>query len=166
MIKPDKIKLHNYNYILNIVLITVFLFITGGCKTAQTPSCLTDKQKGLIIRWGDYDNEKKEFNGYLLNTDAEYFSVKGGGLIGKHDEELLGTIDSDNYCKLFHAIRKEFLATQTLNSPGDISRIIEFNNPTTNVILRAVWNPKFQTFGSKGFRKIYDQLQDILKNDK
>ncbi len=153
-------------FIVKAVLIIASILVITGCKTVQTPSCISDKQKGLIIKWGDYDNEKREFVGHIMKTDTEIFSVKSAGLLGNYDKEASVSVAGDDYCKILNNIRKEFLSTQTLNSPGDISRIIEFNNPATNVVLRAVWNPKFETFGSKGFRKIYSQLQDILQNNK
>ena len=62
------------------------------------------------------------------------------------------------FCKRLNTIIDTFSEIQSLYSPGTIGRSIEYINQKTMITKKAIWNPLFQTYGSKEFRAIYDSL--------
>ncbi len=121
------------------------------------PECINEDLEDLLIRWGKLILENRYLEGYEIDSKANLYEVKL-----QNQNYLLkvkkGKIDFATYCGLVSNIRNEFLNVQALHSPGDTSHFVEYINNSLNTYLRALWNPKFQTVLSKGFREIYDSL--------
>lgn len=148
----------------NIILILLIVVFNSSCNTVQDATCIKEANKGVEIRWGEANMETKEMLGYALNTKSELLSTSTVPGYSEFDYDKIGDIPQDIYCEMFKKIRKEFLKTQTLNSPGPkISRYVEYYDRHTNVKLRVLWNPEHKTYWSEGFRGIYDQLQKLVE---
>ncbi len=121
------------------------------------PDCISDNLTDLIIRWGYIILEDKYIEGYELDSFANLYAIKMENLNYIYKKKI-GSYEHTKYCGYLLQIRNEFIKIQTLHSPGDTSRFVEYINQINNTNLRALWNPKFQTVLSKGFREIYDSL--------
>lgn len=137
-----------------------------GEKSSQehhsNTDCIKPGMEKLAITWGDVILKTGEIDGWRLNAKGEVLrftreELNSDSIISKTSE-----IDKSKLCSLISMINSEILKTQALNAPGDISRYVEFYNPETGTNFRAIWNPKFQTVGSKGFRAIYDSLMSVV----
>lgn len=149
------------------ILYSVIIFIgvlVVGCVTPrpETPApCVTAKMTGLELRWGTKDDSSQTVEVFRMNTKGEIFRYAGPRVNDPVDAYLLH-IDQREYCSVASSVNACFLKTQALNSPGRKARFIEYYNPSTDVYLRAVWNPDLQTFQSRDMRKEYDQLMALV----
>ena len=123
--------------------------------------CINEKSKNIEIKWGFYIAESKELYGFKLDTKGQCFLIDKN----KVDESLLLTLSKEEYCDLYFSINKEIIKTQTLNVPADTNAFITFDNPDMNYNFRAIWNPNYETIGSKGFREIFKKLNKALPSD-
>ncbi len=143
----------------------VFGLAVTSCVTPrpQTPApCVTPSTSELVLRWGTEDDSLKTIDVYRMNTKGEIFYYNGTRTTPLNDEYLLH-IDQRDYCSAASSVNSCFLKTQALNSRGRKARFIEYFNPSTDVYLRAVWNPELQTFQSRDMRKEYEQLMSLVK---
>lgn len=162
-----------------MVLSFVFILLLNGCSSPTTkesttnvsfpkdsvvkkPDCVDVQSQRLIIRWGDLNMKTKEIIGYQLNTDCTVYRIKQDSS-KKEYLEIHKEILSTDYCRILKIVRNEAAKTQTLNSPGETSRFVEYAHPESSVFLRFMWNPKFQNDGSKGFRQVFDSLTTLIK---
>ena len=138
--------------------------LLAACRTPRPETvapCVTKDTRDLVLRWGTEDDSLNVIEVYRLNTKGEVFFYKGPRKDSIADEYKLH-IDQRDYCAAASSVNACFLKTQALNSRGRKGRFIEYFNPSTDVYLRAVWNPDLQTFQSRDMRKEYDQLMSIL----
>jgi hypothetical protein len=142
---------------LSALVICIIGLSLISCRT--TPDCISEKDRDLKIRWGEVFITQKVFDGYELDAEAKLYRNSGFTNIKGDDLKLLGNVDKELYCTLLLRIRDEFLKVQALNAPGDTSRYVEYIDPANNISVRALWNPRFKTYLSEGFRGIYDSLQ-------
>lgn len=138
--------------------ISIVIFLLTSCSTKiSRPECINDDLDDLLIRWGKIILEDRYIEGFEIDSKANLYEIKV-----KNQDYILknkkGKIDFTIYCDMLAKIRKEFIEVQALHSPGDTSHFVEYIHNSLNTNLRALWNPKFQTVLSKGFREIYDSL--------
>ena len=147
----------------------VFLILTSCSLFKGNPfkdhPCVNDKNKTQTIEWGYYLSESKDFYGFKLNTLGEIYLTSKDEI----DGNFIHKISFDEYCELNTELYKEILKTQTLNVPQDTNAYIIIKNNKLNYFFRAAWDPKFETYGSEGFRNIWKSLnskisQDTVKN--
>ncbi|MEY3385505.1 MAG: hypothetical protein RIR53_316 [Bacteroidota bacterium] len=146
------------------IAVVILSWVLVSCRTPRptTPApCVTEKTNQLAIRWGTQDDSLRVIDVYRMNTKGEIFHYSGPITQNVVDEYLLH-IDQSDYCASAASVNACFLKTQALNTAGRKGRFIEYFNPTTDVYLRAAWNPELQTFQSRDMRKEYDQLMSLV----
>lgn len=121
--------------------------------------CITKNNKDFTIEWGYYLSENRDFYAFRMNTLGEISKVS------KDTIEQLLKIDYYEFCDLYSEINKEILNTQSLNVPCDTNVYVLVKNETLNYQFRALWDPKFETVGSAGFRDVWKKLNTYLPID-
>jgi hypothetical protein len=149
-----------YNNIFVILLFFGILFLSG-CKTGL-PKCYDDRNKNLVIRWGEYYNKADLFKGYQIDSKGLVSNIEKSGKDKNYKMTDIGLADGNRYCYAMGMLRYLFLKIQTLNEPGDTVRFIEYYNPDRNSNTKAIWNPVYKTAGSEGYRDAYDSLQALV----
>ncbi|MBM2814282.1 MAG: hypothetical protein HW421_1044 [Ignavibacteria bacterium] len=147
------------------IYILLAIFLVSGCKTGK-PACITQKNENLKIRWGMHNYKTNDIRGYMLNTNSELFMIYKDSLSTGYSDSLIGKFDPEEFCKILRVFEKNIMKIQTLNEPAEFSRFIEYDNPVENMFVRAVWNSKFKTVSSEGFRRLYDSLEARLPQNK
>lgn len=143
-----------------LIALTLATALSGCSSPPPPPDCITSENRELLVRWGDIE-EDKTVTGFAVHSNASMVSFAQKSLEAPMKETELGVMDGVVYCETVKLIRTTFLEVQALHAPGNVSRFIEISNPPQGLYLRAVWNPKYETFGSKEFRAIFDTLQSF-----
>ncbi|MBU3679251.1 MAG: hypothetical protein FGM32_06555 [Candidatus Kapabacteria bacterium] len=147
--------------LISLISCSVLLVACTTPRPENVAPCVTKDTRDLVLRWGTEDDSLNVIEVYRLNTKGEVFYYKGPRKDTITDDYKLH-IDQRDYCTTASSVNSCFLKTQALNSRGRKGRFIEYFNPSTDVYLRAVWNPDLQTFQSRDMRKEYEQLMSIL----
>lgn len=147
----------------------IFVFIALSiialsCKTTSPP-CINEYNAGMTITWGDFDTKTKKIEGYRLDDAGILYYIKSDSLPNTFITDKLTKTDADEYCKLINFSNSVTRQTQALYAPGEQSKFIDLNVPNTQVFTRAVWNPKFETVGSRRHRLLYDSLMKIVPQE-
>jgi len=151
-----------------LVLTACVCVILAGCtasapRPTTTAPCITDKLKGLVVRWGT-EEATGQVQAYEMNTMGEIFDISGP--IGmKTEPKYIKHLDQTVYCDRAAAIKDAFLQTQAMNVRGQRARFMEYANPSADVYLRVVWNPDLSTFQSRYFRAEYDAIMAHIPAD-
>lgn len=148
-------------YKTRIFLICILIFTFAACSSHK-PDCYHENNRDLTLRWGSFIAKTGKITGYQLNYDATLLKIGKNESKENFHDSLLTVIDGDKYCKFLIMTRDTILKIQALSEPGDSLNFIEYSDPPRNARMRAVWNPKNNTFGSSGFRLIYDSLQTLV----
>lgn len=144
--------------------ILILIVVLSSCSLFEKDiyedhPCVKEANKELTIEWGYYLRKSNDFYAFRLNTLGEISKVS------KTKSENLMKIDYDKFCSLYSDINKEILKTQTLNVPRDTNVYVLIKNETLNYQFRALWDPKYETVGSEGFRAIWKSLNSNLPID-
>ena len=135
---------------------------------SKAAPCISESLQQLVIRWGTIDDSLHTVEQYTMNSKGEIFIYKGPSvedLRGQTPQEVYLThIDPEMYCQELSSVNSTFLKTQALNVRGTKARYIERYNPSTDVFLRAVWNPDIKTFQSRDMREEYDRLMELVNS--
>lgn len=131
-------------------------------QSIQLKKCLNERTVKSVLRWGEYDPETGVFRSYQCGGDLQLKKISRESFKEQYKEENLVKIEEHNFCNVLTETVKTFEKLQTLNSSGPISRYIEYSPAPEKDSFRAVWNPRFRTFGSKEFRAIYDSLMVMV----
>jgi hypothetical protein len=150
--------------IVLLLILIISALSLYSCKTTEA-TCIKPQTKDQIIRWGEYNAKSGLVTGYQINTDFMIYRIKMEPPNKDYTLQEIGKIQPLTYCDMVEMIKDEVLKTQALNAPGEQNKFIEYTNPGTKVSSRNVWNVKFNTLGSKGFREIYDSLQTLVSFD-
>lgn len=152
-------------YIKLTILFFIFLISCSIFKNdkPQLLKCLSEKSKNLTLRWGDFYPKENSFFGYEVNAYGELFLYQKNKKNPDGKKEKITNLEPSDVCNKFKLTQETILKTQTLFSPGEtIARFVEFVNPDENTNMLAVWNPAFQTKGSKYFRELFDSLNTLV----
>ena len=149
------------NKIIRYLFFYIFILIFVACSSHK-PDCYNENNKDLKLRWGYFISKTGKISGYQLNYDATLLKIRKTNAEDKYTDSVLTCIDGEKYCKFLIMTRDTILKIQALNEPGDSLNFIEYLDHPRNVRMRAMWNPKNKTFGSRGFRGIYDSLQTLV----
>ena len=136
-----------------LILLSLICF---SCKTPR-PECISDSNKGVVLRWGTIDNIVKSSHFYELDSFAKIYEIQLDSNNNQIRNEL-GKIENNDYCNLIELVITTLVETQALNSPGEIQNFVDYLNLDNNMLMRAAWNPKFSTKGNKAYRAVYDSL--------
>jgi hypothetical protein len=143
-----------------IIIFGLILTISGCCS--HKPDCYSESNKDLKLRWGSLIPKSGKITGYQLNYDATLLKIWKNAGNDDFIDSVIAKIDGDRYCKFLIMTRDTILKIQALSEPGDSLYFIEYADPPRNVRMRAMWNPINKTYGSSGFRLIYDSLQALV----
>lgn len=154
---------------LFIFLIFGFLMMPG-CKSSdnaekkvsEKPKCVGEKNKNLIIRWGDYDTYRLTTIGYQLTSDCRLVAVKKEINDKDYITEYIKTLDPDRYCEIMRLATMAVVAVPTLNAPAEKVNFVEYINEPLNVYNKAQWNPAFDNKGNKVYKALFDTLMALV----
>lgn len=153
--------------LLKLALAAAFFISLWACSSPrQYPPCIGEKTQQLVISWGDHDLATGKINGYKLDAMGNLYNVFRAGDTSAYVYNLVKTLPDTLYCRINMLVTKEVIKIQTLNSAIDTERYVEYRNPAANAVMRASWNPKFETKANKGFRELFDYLTDITSSTK
>lgn len=147
-------------------ILAVLLLCTsaGSCSSVKQDDSATTKRtdctlpKQLLLRWGAWNDSLGVLKGYELDADMRLWKYTAYTNRNTYSRDSIGTVAKPSVCYFADTTRKAFLYVQTLFVKGPVSHFVEYNNPERDVALRAVWDARYQTFGSKEFRAIFDSL--------
>lgn len=134
----------------------------SAASSLQLKKCLNERTAKSVLRWGEYDPETGVFRSYQCGGDLQLKKISRETFKEQYKEENLIKIEEHNFCNVLTETVKTFEKLPTLNSSGPISRYIEYYSAPEKDPFRAVWNPRFRTYGSKEFRAIYDSLMVMI----
>jgi len=147
---------------LNLCIVLLSLIFLGACSKPFA-DCITERNKEVMIRWGEIENESGMHNGFMINAKGELFLIYREGIRGEFDTKKLKNTKSEDYCPLLNQTQQLFIHNQVLNqSGGEKSNFIELVNKSNNLFTRGIWNPDIETDGNKQFRNMYEQLMNIV----
>jgi hypothetical protein len=124
--------------------------------------CITERTSKSIIRWGEYDPASGVTRAYQWGGDLQLKKLARENFKEQYTEETVLKTDEHSFCISLSETVKTFEKVPTLNSPGPISRFIEYYPAANKDVFRAVWNPRYRNVGSKDFRAIYDTLMTAV----
>ncbi len=154
---------HTGLLLLKLALATAFFISLWACSSPQQyPPCIGEMTQQLTFSWGDHDIATGRIEGYKLDATGKVFSVERPSDTSAYIFTLVNTLPDSIYCNSYVLVTKEVMKTQTLNSAIDIERYVEYSNPGTNAVMRASWNPKYETKGNKGFMVLFDYLNSLV----
>jgi hypothetical protein len=154
----------NMKYIIITTVILSFIVSACGSSSDTTKeSCLNDSMKGMILRWGGHNYKTNYISGYQIDNKADLYKFEMKNSFEDAKTEKIGNVDEERFCRLLKDTKRFFIEIQALHAPGDTSNFIEFINPVTNTNLRAVWNARYKTYGSREFRALFDSLNLFLE---
>lgn len=149
-------------YILLISLVITSCSIFKNDKP-NLLKCVSEKSKNLSLRWGDFLPKDNAFYGYEINAYGELYFYTKNQKNPDGKKEKISNLDPSEVCNKLKLVQEAIIKTQTLFSPGEKgARFVEYSNPDENMNMLAVWNPEFQTKGSKHFRELYDSLNSLV----
>lgn len=131
-------------------------------STEKTVRCLNERTVKSTIRWGEYNPETGVFRAYQCGGDLQLKKISRESFSEQYKEQPISNVKESGFCTILTETVKTFERLPTLNSQGPISRFIEYSPAPSKDSFRAVWNPRFRTFGSKDFRAIYDSLMVLV----
>lgn len=144
-----------------LVFAVAMLSSGSGCsRVAEQGACLNERTRPAVVRWGDYDTKSGQLRAYQFAGSLELATVRRETYQEQPEVAVFQPLDGRVFCTWLRKTLDVFEQIQTLNAPGEMSRYVEYSTPKTTI--RAVWNPKFQTYGSKEFRALYDSLMTLV----
>lgn len=155
---------HTALAMLKLVLAAAFILsLLAACRSPQQyPPCIGEKTQQLVFSWGNHDMATGKIDGYKLDAMGRLYSVERANDTSTYINTLINTLPDTVYCRANMMVTKEVMKIQTLNSAIDIERYVEYSNPETNAVMRASWNPKYETKGNKGFMLLFDYLNSLV----
>ena len=160
----------NISYFLAIAYILfllAFAISTTSCGSSSTsikskvPDCIKPGMKDMLIRWGVWIDSTGNVQGYELDAHSIIWKYSASTKKENYIRDSICTISIDRLCSIVDTVRKTFLSIQSYTVLAPRMYYVEYQNPAGNVNLRAVWDSRFQTYGSKEFRAIFDSLCTI-----
>lgn len=151
------------NRLLLSILFFALSFSLFSCGSFKYPACVTKNKQQIKIRWGNVHLKTNEKDAFELKATGMVLKVENDGNQKKDIKTEYCRISGEKYCQIMEMLKKEIYKTHTLNSAIELARFVEFYNPVTSTTVRGMWNPKYNTVGSEGFREIYDSLEAIVR---
>jgi hypothetical protein len=146
-------------------LIIGFFCMAGflGCSSSTQRTCLNERTIHTVLRWGDYQERSGVYKGFELHaSNLKLYRVYRQNQQSEMQRQIIDSVNAPEICRHISTVINTFTDIQSLYSPGPVSRAVEYVNNQSGISKRAVWNPQFQTFGSKEFRAVYDSLLALI----
>ncbi|MCX7936195.1 MAG: hypothetical protein RMK00_03955 [Bacteroidota bacterium] len=146
-----------WDVLLSVAVVAVGLL---SCRSTSPPPCMVPV--GHVIRWGVWNDTTGMLSGYQLRWDGQlvrYSQHRDSPAVYIFDT-LSIQIPRQTHCDIALSLRNAFLREQTYVVIGPLSHYVEYNTPTAT--LRAVWDARFETYGSRHFRGIFRWLNSLV----
>lgn len=147
---------------LFVSCICISLAFVASCSTPAVKSCINERTRESVIRWGEYSTRTGQMRAYQFDGSLKLAKCLRESEADTNKLTLIREIPSDDFCKYLMTTLQTFDTVQTLYAPGEVARFVEYTNYESNAKARAVWNPEYKTYGSKAFRSVYDSLMTII----
>lgn len=134
----------------------------NSLKNKSLRKCINERTSKSILRWGEYDPVSGITRAYQWGGDLQLKKLERENFKEQYTEEMVLKTDEHSFCISLSETVKTFEKVPTLNSPGPISRFIEYYPAANKDVFRAVWNPRYRNIGNKDFRAIYDTLMTAV----
>ncbi len=151
------------------LLLAVLVGLTGclgSLTTRQTSAdsseCVKQSMREVLLRWGEWNDTTKVLTGYEVDARGRVFRTQAAEFSERYMRDSIGVMPVSAFCMFADTTRATFLKIQSLTVRAPIMRYVEYQNPLARVTLRAVWDKRFQTFGSREFRAIFDSLSTYI----
>lgn len=125
-------------YILSILSI---ILLSACSNSGSRPSCVSESEKHLTIKWGTI---------YQRTGGTIYRSLNTQGLMHRVEEVNGQRTYSDTiqlspeaYCYIKRTLEGILLNAQAMYYPAEIQEFFEYSDTVRNVSFRAIWNPKY-----------------------
>ncbi|GIV53819.1 MAG: hypothetical protein KatS3mg039_0337 [Candidatus Kapaibacterium sp.] len=144
-------------------LLSIALLLIGACRSTESLPCTLPAD--LRIRWGTWNDSLGVLDGYQLEpngTVVRYRQSTQSATISTLDT-LPVSIESTVRCSVATSLRDAFLQNQTYVVIGPLSHYVEY--ATATATMRAVWDARYQTYGSRHFRAIFRWLNHLIGSD-
>ncbi|GIV49480.1 MAG: hypothetical protein KatS3mg038_0001 [Candidatus Kapaibacterium sp.] len=143
--------------------ISIAAVVFAACASTSPPPCTLPP--GHVIRWGTWLDSLGRLEGYQLawnGTVTRYQqSIQSGQL--RILDTLTVRIEPQTHCAVATDLRNAFVQHQTYVVIGPVSHFVELATPSATA--RAVWDARFETYGSRHFRAIFRWLNHLVGND-
>ncbi len=133
-----------------------------GSGDRVVTDCIRPNMKEVRVRWGDWIDSTDVLSGYEIDAQGRLFKYSASPHSQKYLRDSIGTVSREQLCMSIDTVRKTFLKIQTLWVHAPHMRYVEYQNPEASLSLRAVWDSRFQTYGSREFRAIFDSLSTLV----
>lgn len=146
----------------------LLILLSASCGTPRATGpapCLKPSQHELVIRWGTEHDSAGTVEGYELDAKGELYRFSGPKS-PEPQREFVMMLEPMTYCSTASDVQAVHLKVLALNVRGIRGRFIDYVNASSNVYLRAVWNPDLQTFQSRDMRALYDRLMSLVPSDR
>lgn len=143
--------------------ISLATLLFAACASSPPSPCTLPP--GHVIRWGTWIDSLERIEGYQLEwngTVTRYQQSTQSGQIRILDT-LEVYIEPHTHCAVATDLRNAFVQNQTYVVIGPVSQYVELTTATATA--RAVWDARFETYGSRHFRAIFRWLNYLVSND-
>ncbi len=153
-------------FITTIPLALTLLVFVNACGSSSSnqrfgDDCIKPNMRSVIIRWGTWVDSSTVLDGYEIDAQRRLFKYKASEYSVKYLRDSIGVVPAGVFCFYADTIRKTFVRIQSLSVHAPRMHYIEYQNPDANLSLRAVWDARYQTYGSREFRAIFDSLSTL-----
>ncbi|MFM7774951.1 MAG: hypothetical protein ACKO9V_08975 [Candidatus Kapaibacterium sp.] len=153
-----------------LILLIILIPAVTGClgslssRTADSRGvdCVKPSMREVLLRWGEWNDTTKVLAGYEVDAAGRLFRTQAAEFSERYLRDSIGTMPVASFCMFTDTTRATFLKIQSLTVRAPVMRYVEYQNPPARVTLRAVWDKRFQTFGSREFRAIFDSLSTFI----
>ena len=114
--------------------------------------------RAVVLRWGEWNDTTKVLDGYELDARGCLYKTKAAEFAERYMKDSLCMLPQPVFCRYADTVRATFLKIQSLTVRAPRMRYVEYQNQPAGVNLRAVWDRRFETYGSREFRAIFDSL--------
>lgn len=143
---------------MKYIMFLMLGFVLMSCNSFK-PTCINDSNKRLTFSFGDFDMKSEQMlNAYQIKSDGKVYKL----LNWQGDcASSVFQLSENDYCTLKKKLEDEIMKTQTLNVQADTVRFVQYLMEGTSNRNRAMWNPRYEAIGSKGYREILDYIHSI-----
>lgn len=127
-------------------------------ETVQQDECVRPAMRSVVLRWGDWNDTTKVLDGFELDARGCLYKTKAAEFSERYMRDSLCMLPQRVFCRYADTVRTTFLKIQSLTVRAPRMRYIEYQNHAAGVNMRAVWDRRFETYGSREFRAIFDSL--------
>ncbi len=145
---------------MRLVISSVIVLFCACARTIYPPPCTLPTDH--VIRWGTWFDTLGVIGGYQLHWNGTVSSYEQNIRTG--DMHVLDTltisIERKTHCDVVTDLRNAFVQNQTYVVIGPVSHFVELS--TSNTTARAVWDSRYETYGSRHFRAIFRWLNHLI----